>query len=444
MTTQTVTGAVARRDDSAITLMWSRRKHFAAVLPASVDVEAFLGTAAGALYANDLLMEYAETSPDSLIIALMKCAALGHMPGTDEYYLTPRKDHGRGKVLGIEGYRGVVERMYRSGAVTKVVVREVCADDYFFYVEGETPKPLHELGGQGGEPTGANFFRKAGARGEMVGVYAYAEMLNNAVSRIVLATRDDVFAARDSGGYKPDDKYTPWNRMDGGDAHPEFKGRSMWWKTGAKRLEPWVPTSREYRADMLRASAAAGELASRVRVPSALPSGTPLNGNGSQAEPVDAEIVEENASGQGGKQEEPATAQQVNAEFKRLGFTVRNVSEVLSSAAAIAGRSRPVKTLADFDPGELTVVRDRLAECAEHGDVVALLARIAESRGDARPSDRPSGAPSASGSEGATPDRQPPAPGQNARSEQRSSPGTDAGRDRQQHLGQHNADSRDA
>ncbi len=390
MTAQTVTGAVARREESAITLMWSRRKHFAAVLPASVDVEAFLGTAAGALYANETLMQYAETSPDSLIIALMKCAALGHMPGTDEYYLTPRKDHGRGKVLGIEGYRGVVERMYRSGAVTKVVVREVCADDYFFYVEGETPKPLHELGGQGGEHTGANFFRKAGARGEMVGVYAYAEMLNNAVSRIVLATRDDVFAARDSGGYKPDDKYTPWNRMDGGEAHPEFKGRSMWWKTGAKRLEPWVPTSREYRAEMLRSSAAAGELASRVRVPgaTALPSG-PAVSNGHQAEPVDAEIVDEAASDQGAKQEESlaaalaaslVTPQQVNNEFKRLGFAVKDQPEVLAAVAAIAGWG-PVPKVSDLAPAELGLVHRRLADCKDRDDLVALLVRIAESKG---------------------------------------------------------------
>ena len=31
----------------------------------------------------------------------------------------------------------------------------------------------------------------------------------------------------------------------------------MWWKTAARRLEPWVPTSAEYRREQLRATASA-------------------------------------------------------------------------------------------------------------------------------------------------------------------------------------------
>jgi recombination protein RecT len=257
VTTQTVSAAVATRDNGPIKLMWSKKDHLDAVLPDHIDVKAFLGTAAGVLYASRDLMEAAETSPDSLITALMRCAALGHQPGTDEFYLTPRKDHGRPKILGIEGYRGVIERMYRSGAVSKVVVREVCAKDKFVYVEGIDDKPRHEFGGQG--VTGADFFGATGSRdrGVMVGVYAYAELTTGAVSRVVILNRDDVHAARDAGGYRPDDKFSPWNRADGGKDHPEFTGRSMWWKTAARRLEPWVPTSAEYRREQLRASASA-------------------------------------------------------------------------------------------------------------------------------------------------------------------------------------------
>lgn len=284
MTAQTVGNAVAQRreDRTAIDFMMSKRSHLRTVLPKSVDVDAFVGTAAGALYGNKLLMEYAIGNVDSLFVALMKCAVLGHMPGTEEFYLTPRKDKGRGKVLGIEGYRGVIERMYRSGAVSKVVVREVCENDYFLYVEGEMDKPVHKWGGDGN--TGGSFF-KAKPRGPMVGVYAYAQLLTGAVSRVVTLTEDDVLAARDSGGYKPADEYTPWNRLDGGAAHPEFKGRSMWWKTGAKRLEPWVPTSAEYRRESLRASAAAVEHARRPELPAA-----PAPSDG---QVVDAEIVDE-------------------------------------------------------------------------------------------------------------------------------------------------------
>jgi recombination protein RecT len=303
MTAQTVSQAVARRDSGPVSLMWSRRTHFAAVLPASVDVEAFLGTAAGALYASDVpgkkltLMKCATENPDSLIVALMECAALGHMPGTDEYYLTPRMDHGRPKVLGIEGYRGVIERMYRSGAVSRVIVREVCAGDPFGYVEGRDRLPVHEVGGRG--TTGADFFGEHGSRnrGEMVGVYAYAELVTGAISRVVLLTRDDVHAARNSGGWKADDTFSPWNRLDGGPDHPEFTGRSMWWKTGAKRLEPWVPTSREYRREQLRASAAA-VAQSAPRAELTAPTAVGATGAGSNGSPdiVEAELVDETAA----------------------------------------------------------------------------------------------------------------------------------------------------
>lgn len=255
MTTDT---AVATREDRApvVTAMWGRKTHFAAILPDHIDVKSFLGTAAAALYADDTLMAAAEQAPDSLIVALMECASLGHRPGTDEFYLTPRKRKGRPEVQGIEGYRGIIERMYRSGAVKKVIVREVCANDKFRYIEGADDRPLHSIGGEG--ETGADFFGTDGsrARGEMVGVYAYAELTTGAVSRVVLLSRADVMAARENSDSK-NSEYSPWNRLDGGKDHPEFKGRSMWWKTAARRLEPWVPTSAQFRREQLRAEAEA-------------------------------------------------------------------------------------------------------------------------------------------------------------------------------------------
>ena len=191
----TVSQAVEQKNTGPVAIMWAKRNHFAAVLPQHLDIEAFLGTAAGALYGSKDLMLAASTSPDSLITALMRCAALGHQPGTEEFYLVPRKIKGRPTVMGLEGYRGIVERMYRSGAVSSVVVREVCASDRFRYVEGETPKPVHHIGGEG--ETGADFFGVKGShdRGEMVGVYAYAVLKDGATSRVVLLSRDDVMAA---------------------------------------------------------------------------------------------------------------------------------------------------------------------------------------------------------------------------------------------------------
>jgi recombination protein RecT len=280
----TVSQAVEQKNTGPVAIMWQRRAHFDAVLPQHVDIDAFLGTAAGALYGNGDLMEAAQANPDSLITALMKCAALGHQPGTDEFYLVPRKRKGRPEVQGIEGYRGIVERMYRSGAVSSVVVREVCAGDQFSYVEGVDAKPVHKFGGDG--TTGADFFGATGSRsrGEMVGVYAYAILKDGAVSRVVLLSRDDVMASREASDSK-NSQYSPWNRLDGGPNRPEFKGRSMWWKTAARRLEPWVPTSAEFRREQLRASVAASQPSTRGQV-GAPPANAAIEG------PVDAEIVD--------------------------------------------------------------------------------------------------------------------------------------------------------
>lgn len=399
MTAQTVSNAVATREAGPVKLMWSKRQHLDMVLPASVNVEAFLGTAAGALYASDVpgknltLMKCAQTSPDSLIVALMECAALGHMPGTDEYYLTPRLDHGRPKVLGIEGYRGVIERMYRSGAVAKVVVREVCARDYFHYIEGEMDRPIHKMA-ENASRTGAGFFGANGGqdRGPMVGAYAYAQLTTGAFSRIILLTRDDVFAARDSGGYKPDDSYSPWNRLDGGKDHPEFTGRSMWWKTAAKRLEPWVPTSAEYRREQLRASAAAADLAGmRGSVPD-LPA---ASGHDMPEEVHDAEIVHEQpdpmipatpagtagsgtstgsstARRAGGRsrrtQQDPDAAQQIVMHFGRLGITDRD--ERLAWTGKLAGRD--LDSTSDLDEDERAGILERLSKCRDIGALDAL------------------------------------------------------------------------
>jgi recombination protein RecT len=372
--TATVSGAIAKREAGPIKLMWAKRPHLRMVLPASVDVEAFLGTAAGALYASDVpgknltLMKCAEANPDSLIVALMDAAALGHMPGTDEYYLTPRMDHGRPKVLGIEGYRGVIERMYRSGAVARVVVREVCAKDPFDYVEGRDRVPLHEIGGRGG--TGAAFFGDGSLnRGPMVGVYAYAELTTGAVSRVALLTRDDVFAARDAGGYRPDDPYSPWNRLDGGKDHPEFTGRAMWWKTAAKRLEPWVPTSAEYRREQLRASAAAAQAGMR---PHAATIPGPAQ---APEEPVDAEIVDEP------RQEAPRrrTAQDreladIGQQFTRLGFTEAHRAERLGVAAKLAGHEGAIASTKDLGAPERKRLLAALSRCKDQDALGALLA----------------------------------------------------------------------
>lgn len=283
MTSQpTVANAVEKQKSGPVQVMWTRRSHFDTVLPEHIDVEAFLGAAAGALYRDPKLMEAAANNPQQLTNVLLHCARLGHQPGTEEYYLIPRKNknnRGRTEIQGIEGYRGIVERMYRSGAVASVVVREVCENDQFEFVEGEHDKPIHKV----------NWF--GGGRGEMIGVYAYAVLTTGAVSRVVILSKDDVMAAK-AASDGADSPYSPWNRLDGGEDHPEFKGRSMWWKTAARRLEPWVPTSAEYRREQLRAAVQADNL--RRTAPPVVQQAPP-NVDASTGEVFDAELVPDEA-----------------------------------------------------------------------------------------------------------------------------------------------------
>jgi recombination protein RecT len=367
MTAQTVSGAVATREAGIVSVMWTRKAHFAAILPEHVEVRSFLGTAAAALYANPTLMQAAETSPDSLITALMRCAAMGHQPGTEEFYLTPRKVKGVWTVLGIEGYQGVVESMYRAGAVKSVIVREVCALDGFSYVEGEMDKPVHSFGGTGTLGTGADFFGATGSRnrGPMVGAYAYAIMMTGAVSRVCILTRDDVYAARDSGGYRADDQYSPWNRLDAGRDHPEFTGRSMWWKTAAKRLKPWVPTSAEYRREQLRAAAAASDLAGTR---------TPAPGNGHavyDAEVADTPDVPSADSAEGAQPERASSGQRsmLSRHLDRLG--IEDPEERLGLLSLLA--CREVDGPDDLTPDEAKDADSRLKGCKDRAALIALV-----------------------------------------------------------------------
>jgi len=265
--------AAETRPSAAVDLIYARAAHLKSLLPAQLDLDSFLGTAQAALYNNADLMAGAENSPDSLMIALTECASLGHYPDGKNYYLTPRKRKGQPIVLGVEGYRGVVQRMYNSGLVGKVVVREVCERDEFDFTEGMDDYPVHRFAASS-ERTGAGYFGRAGSvhRGDMVGVYAYAKLISGDYTRVALLSREDVLAARAAGGWKDGDEYSPWNREDGGPDHPEFRGRSMWWKTALKRSEPWTPTSAADKRSHTAVAAAPPSMSGSRR--SAWPTGT--------------------------------------------------------------------------------------------------------------------------------------------------------------------------
>ncbi|MGH8867108.1 MAG: recombinase RecT [Actinomycetes bacterium] len=272
MTRQTVTGAVAKRDENekqgAAALVEQYRGDFATVLPSHIKTETWVRLAVGALRRDPALLEAANNDPYRFLAVLLEAARKGLEPGTEQYYLIPRKERGVSKVQGIEGYQGIVERIYRAGAVSSVVVEVVRQKDGFSYRPGRDERPIHDVDWD------------AEDRGALRLVYAYCVMRDRATSKVVVLNKAKVMEAKaKSDGAKSD--YSPWN------THEE----AMWLKTAARRLEKWVPTSSEYLAHQLKAAVEADNLRRPTTEP-AQPA-TPSVSGLAEAEPVDAEVVED-------------------------------------------------------------------------------------------------------------------------------------------------------
>jgi recombination protein RecT len=217
---------------------------FAAVLPSHIKSATWVRLAVGALRRDEKLRQAAETNPTSLMVALLEAARKGLEPGTTEFYLTPRKMKKAPflEVLGITGYQGEIEMIYRAGAVSSVIVEVVREKDSFTYAPGRDERPVHLIDWD------------ADDRGGLRLAYSYAIMRDGATSKVVVLNRQAIDAAkRYSQGASSE--YSPWVN------HEE----SMWLKTAAHRLAKWVPTSAEYRREQLRA---VGEIAgSRPELP---------------------------------------------------------------------------------------------------------------------------------------------------------------------------------
>lgn len=230
-----VEGQVAKRDTelSGLTRMVaSYEGDYARVLPSHVPPSTFVRLAQGILRRNDDLAKAAMENPNSLLVTLLDCAELGHRPGSDEYALTMRKVNSVRTIVGIEQYQGVMERMFRAGAVLSIKCEVVRSNDHFDWAPTRMRVPIHEY----------DALTTAEARGELLGVYAYAEMQSGATSRVVVMAADEVARHRALAGTS---KF--W------DAWPD----AMWRKTALHELEKWVPTSAEYLMQRARAASAA-------------------------------------------------------------------------------------------------------------------------------------------------------------------------------------------
>lgn len=197
------------------------------VLPTHIHAPVWLRVAIGAVRRDPKLTEAAVESPASLMVALLNAARQGLEPGTEEFYLTPRKVKGRMEILGITGYQGIIEMMYRAGAVSSVVAECVYSGDGFEYQPGRDELPQHTIDWD------------AEDRGSLRLVYAYARLQSGAVSKVVVLNRAEVMKIKAKSQGSSSD-YSPWQTNE----------PAMWLKSAVRQLRKWVPTSAEFRNDL--------------------------------------------------------------------------------------------------------------------------------------------------------------------------------------------------
>jgi recombination protein RecT len=292
--------AVAKRDNSPRGLIEQYSGDFANVLPSHIKAATWVRVAQGALKKGKKiaatdgegrpvrdaggqirqvfeLEQAAANNPAAFLSALLDAARQGLEPGTEQYYLTARKVGGRLEILGMRGYQGEIELIYRAGASATVIAEVVREKDTYRYRRGVDDKPLHEYPPFAGEST----------RGKLIGVYAYAVMKDGAISRVVEMGQEDIDRVK-SFAQGLDSKYSPWNTSE----------PSMWLKSAIHQLQKWVPTSAEYITTQVRAQLE-GETPKPIavaplRMQNDLPDVDPnRNGDTFDENIVDAEVVAE-------------------------------------------------------------------------------------------------------------------------------------------------------
>ncbi|GAB3472196.1 recombinase RecT [Actinophytocola sediminis] len=239
MTTESITeaaNAVAVRDNSPRAMVKQHADSFAAVLPSHVRPDTWVRLAQGALKRGKIIVHprtrqkctelelAADNNPGIFLAALLESARLGLEPGTEQFYLTPRKVKGQLEILGIVGYQGFIELMYRAGAISSVVAECVYSGDSFQFRPGVDERPVHDIDWDSDN------------RGDLRLVYAYAVMKDSATSKVVVLNRSAINTIKASS-QGANSEYSPWQRHEA----------AMWLKSAVRQLAKWVPTSAEYR-----------------------------------------------------------------------------------------------------------------------------------------------------------------------------------------------------
>src|SRR6266704_488369 len=260
--TQTVSNAVAKRDDGPGALIAQYKADFATVLPSHIKPDTWVRVAQGLLRRDAKLATAAGNNPGSFLSALLECARLGLEPG-DTFHLAPIG----GEIVGITDYTGEIELIYRAQAVSSVKAEIVYSRDTFVY-RPDMERPHHDV----------DWF---GDRGDMIGAYAYGIFKDGATSRVVVMSKKEIEKV------KAVNKLNASNRAD----NPWVKWTDrMWLKTVVKQLSKWVPSSPEYLEHALRAQVAVEQ--ARPAPPAAVPVVDVSHLREANGSVVEAEIVD--------------------------------------------------------------------------------------------------------------------------------------------------------
>jgi len=294
--TTTPTGqALAKVETGPRALVKTHQESFAAVLPSHiVRPETWIRLAQSALRKGKRnrdgqtdLEVAAQNNTGQFLATLLHCASLGLEPGTDQYYLTPRKVKGKLEILGIVGYQGYLELMFRAGAISTAIAECVYVRDLFIWNPGSLDTEMLEKGRpprwQGPQTRPLHKIDWDADRGALRLVYAYAVMKDGATSKVVVLNGHDIARIK-AKAQNPDGDYSPWKNT------PD----AMWLKSSVRQLQKWVPTSAEYRNQQTQAKVALTEQTDTLGLPEPSPDDTDASADwGTDDDVVEAELVDD-------------------------------------------------------------------------------------------------------------------------------------------------------
>ncbi|ANA86248.1 RecT-like DNA pairing protein [Gordonia phage Lozinak] len=210
--------AQGQQSNNPVSFIYSHAKDIQNVLTKGTDMDRWLQMARLAVMRDQNLVASAKRDPGSLMQALLDCAEKGHVPGTEDYYLVPRK----GGIQGMESWKGIAKRIMRSGRYQSIVNEVVYEGETFEFNPNTMDRPVHNI----------NYMTRTS--GKPVMSYAYALDHDGKPSSVAIA--DPRYIAK----VKKNSRGSVWEDWD----------EQMYRKTAVKMLQDYVDTSSVDRRDV--------------------------------------------------------------------------------------------------------------------------------------------------------------------------------------------------